>query len=637
AVVVSGELTALDEWLPVWSGRKTTRLRVSHAFHSPLMEPMLDEFRAVAEGLAFKRPRIAVVSNLTGGLVSEELTDPAYWVSHVREAVRFADGIATLAAEGVTRFVEVGPDAVLTAMARQILDEDQAVFVPVLRARTPEVEAFASFLGQAHTAGVPVDWAAFYAGTGVQRVDLPTYAFQRERYWIAPGAGSGDPAAAGLGRIEHPVLGAAVAVGDRDEWVFTGRLSRDTAPWVKDHAVFGTVVVPGTALVELTLAAGRMADTPAVEELVLEAPLILAGGEARQIQVTVGPPAEDGCREVVVYSRREAEEEAAVRHARGRLTAAVAPAGEFPVVWPPVGAVPVGLDGLYPRLAEGGYEYGPVFQGLRAAWRSGEDVYAEVELPEGTGGEGFGIHPALFDAVLHGGLVERDLASGVDLPFSWSGVRLGRGTGTRVRARISRGEGSALGVHVVDEHGLTVVAVDALSVRPVDPAQLAAAGATGRDALFRLDWTPVTEETRAPEGAPAAVAVLGDCPVPGERFADLAALERAVAEGATAPGTVAVSVGKPDTSDDEAVTARAVTAETLELLRRWLASGVLSGSRLVVVTRSGVAVGDEAPDLVQAPVWGLVRTAQSENPGRFTLVDLGADELSAVEGAAGAV
>ncbi|MCW5254780.1 polyketide synthase, partial [Streptomyces sp. SHP 1-2] len=144
----------------------------------------------VAEGMAFGQPRIAVVSNLTGALVSEELTDPSYWVNHVRETVRFADGIATLAAEGVSRFVEVGPDAVLTAMARQILDEDQAVFVPVLRARTPEPEAFAAFLGQAHCAGLPVDWAAFYAGTGVRRVDLPTYAFQRERYWLAPGGGA---------------------------------------------------------------------------------------------------------------------------------------------------------------------------------------------------------------------------------------------------------------------------------------------------------------------------------------------------------------------------------------------------------------------------------------------------------------
>ncbi|MER7764729.1 type I polyketide synthase, partial [Streptomyces sp. NPDC097619] len=192
AVVVSGESAAIEEWLPAWEGRKTTRLRVSHAFHSPLMEPMLAEFRAVAEGLSFREPEIAVVSNLTGGIVSAELTDPEYWVRHVREAVRFADGVRTLTAEGVTRFVEIGPDSVLTAMARQVVDGDEveAVFVPALRARTPEAEAFAGFLGQAHVIGAGVDWDAFYAGTGVRRVDLPTYAFQRERYWLPPVAGS---------------------------------------------------------------------------------------------------------------------------------------------------------------------------------------------------------------------------------------------------------------------------------------------------------------------------------------------------------------------------------------------------------------------------------------------------------------
>ncbi|MGW7117861.1 beta-ketoacyl synthase N-terminal-like domain-containing protein, partial [Streptomyces xanthophaeus] len=197
AVVVSGAGEALEEWLPAWVelGRKTSRLRVSHAFHSPLMEPMLDEFRAVAEGLTFNQPQVAVISNVTGGLVTDELTDPGYWVSHVREAVRFADGVRTLADQGVTRFVEVGPDAVLTALAKQSLDIEGALYAPVLRARVSEAEAFAGFLGQAHVAGLPVDWAAFYAGSGAHRVELPTYAFQRERYWLSPSAEAGDPTA----------------------------------------------------------------------------------------------------------------------------------------------------------------------------------------------------------------------------------------------------------------------------------------------------------------------------------------------------------------------------------------------------------------------------------------------------------
>ncbi|MFD3591058.1 type I polyketide synthase, partial [Streptomyces sp. NPDC058683] len=240
SVVVSGDLDALDEWLPRWRDRKTSRLRVSHAFHSHRMEPMLAEFRAVAEGLTFSAPRIPVVSNVTGALVSAELADPGYWVDHVRQAVRFTDGVRTLQAEGVTRFLELGPEAVLTALARQAVDGDGAVFASALRARKSEGETFAAFLAQAHLAGVSVDWSAFYAGTGARRVPLPTYAFQRERYWLAPGTGEGDATAAGLDRLEHPLLSAVVSVGDRDEWVFTGRLSQESASWVRDHAVFGT-------------------------------------------------------------------------------------------------------------------------------------------------------------------------------------------------------------------------------------------------------------------------------------------------------------------------------------------------------------------------------------------------------------
>uniref|UniRef100_UPI001F1C17D4 polyketide synthase dehydratase domain-containing protein n=1 Tax=Streptomyces xanthophaeus TaxID=67385 RepID=UPI001F1C17D4 len=407
-----------------------------------------------------------------------------------------ADGIRTLADEGVTRFVEVGPDAVLTALAQQTLDADGAVFAPVLRARVGEAEAFAGFLGQAHVAGLPIAWDAFYAGSGAQRVELPTYAFQRERYWLSQTAASGDPAAAGLGRMDHPILSAAVPVGDRDEWVFTGRLSPDSSPWVRDHAVYGTVIVPGTALVELALNAGGLTGSPVVEELVLQAPLILSEDGARQVQVTVGAADSDGRREVAVYSRPEEAGEAATCHARGWLTSKAEPATPFPGTWPPAAAAPVAVEGLYARLADGGYEYGPVFQGLRAAWRAGGDLFVEVALPEDAADDGFGLHPALFDAVLHGALAEKDLAAGVDLPFSWSGVRLGHGAGagvgSHVRARISRSGESAMRIDVVDERGALVVAVDALTVRPVDQAQLASAQGGGQNALFRLDWTAVT-------------------------------------------------------------------------------------------------------------------------------------------------
>ncbi|MFD5049303.1 acyltransferase domain-containing protein, partial [Streptomyces sp. NPDC058382] len=212
SVVVSGTESAVAELVAVFEAqdRRTSVLRVSHAFHSPLMEPMLAEFGAVVAGLTFGAPSIPVVSNVTGE-ASEEVATPSYWVRHVREAVRFADAVSFVASRGVTSFIEVGPDGVLSGMARQSVDADSsAVFVPVVRKGRSEVSTAVTALGQLHVAGVPVDWAGFYEGSGARRIDLPTYAFQRERFWLESVGGGGD--AGGLGQVvvDHPVLGAAV-------------------------------------------------------------------------------------------------------------------------------------------------------------------------------------------------------------------------------------------------------------------------------------------------------------------------------------------------------------------------------------------------------------------------------------------
>jgi acyl transferase domain-containing protein/NADPH:quinone reductase-like Zn-dependent oxidoreductase/acyl carrier protein len=611
ATVVSGDLAAVDEWLPVWKDRKTTRLRVSHAFHSHLMEPMLADFRQVAESLDFGEPRIPVVSNVTGQLASAELTDAEYWVEHVRQAVRFADGICSLHQEGVTRFFELGPDAVLTALTRQTVED--AVVAPTLRARQPEAEAFAAFLSQVHLAGASVDWSALYSGA--RTVELPTYAFQHERYWLMPSTGAGDPAAAGLGRLDHPVLSAAVPVGDRDEWVFTGRLGPDAQLWTQDHVVLGRVIVPGAALVELALTAGRQVGCPAVEELVLQAPLVLAADAAVHVQVTVAAAGEDGRREVAIYSRPAAAGTDGTRestcHARGVLTADVPPPSRFPAEWPPAGAQPVAVDGLYPQLADAGYDYGPAFQGVRAAWRDGEVVYTEVTLPDDTADvTAYGIHPALLDAALHGSLLEAGPRSTVDLPFSWSGVRVGIGGARAARVRIGPAAGSTRRVDAVDETGAPVVSVDALAVRPVDPAQLD----HGRpDSLFAVDWSPVP--VPAAGAVPARVAVLA-AGAAGDHLADLAAL----AASADPPPVAVALVESP--GGPEATAARVVAERTLALVQGWLGSERMAGARLVVATRGGVAVGDEAPEPALAAVWGLVRSAQSEHPGRFVLVDV---------------
>ncbi|MFD7719438.1 type I polyketide synthase, partial [Streptomyces sp. NPDC059814] len=267
SVVVSGVESAVADLAGKFAGqgRRTSVLRVSHAFHSPLMEPMLAEFGAVVAGLSFGAASIPVVSGVSGDL-AEGWGSAEYWVRHVREAVRFADAVSFVVSRGVTSFVEVGPDGVLSGMAQQSVDVESALFVSLVRKGRPEVAAAVAALGQLHVAGVSVDWSRFFEGSGARRVDLPTYAFQRERFWLEC-VGGGD--AGGLGQVvvDHPVLGAAVALPDSGGVVLTGRLSVEGMGWLADHEVLGSVLLPGSAFVELVVRAADEVGCGVVEEL----------------------------------------------------------------------------------------------------------------------------------------------------------------------------------------------------------------------------------------------------------------------------------------------------------------------------------------------------------------------------------
>ncbi|MEU5305443.1 SDR family NAD(P)-dependent oxidoreductase, partial [Streptomyces noursei] len=654
AVVLSGAeatVTALAEQLAA-DGRKTRRLRVSHAFHSPLMEPMLDAFRAVVEDLTLQPPLLPVVSNLTGKPATvAQLTSADYWVDHVRHAVRFADGIDWLARHDTTAFLELGPDGVLSAMAQDCLDaaDADAVTLPALRAGRPEEHTLTTALAGLHVHGATLDWTGCFAGTGARRTDLPTYAFQRRRYWPkALQSGTADLRSVGLGAAHHPLLSAAVSLADAGGTLLTGRLSRQTHPWLADHTVRGTTLLPGTAFLELAVRAGDEVGCDRVEELTLAAPLLLPEQGGVQVQLWIGNPDVSGRRTVNVHARPDIGDDTPwTAHATGVLTTADAsrqlPAsseqGGTPLAgdphpaldaaqWPPAGAEPLPLDGHYDRLADGGFGYGPVFQGLRAAWRGGDVVYAEVELPEAgrSDAEAFGLHPALLDAALHAapftGLGERGRGG---LPFSWEGVSLHAGGATTLRVRLTPVADDALALTVADGTGAPVLSVDSLVLRSVATQQLDTAAAVARDALFRLDWTPVQPTATDP----GPVALLGADPfgllthagfADALAYPDLAAL--AAADGPV-PTTVVLSLaGTGDDAADPARSAHRCAAEALAAVQTWLDHHErFAAARLVFVTR-GATVGR---DVAAAAVWGLVRSAQSENPGCFALVDLDPD------------
>jgi acyl transferase domain-containing protein/acyl carrier protein len=683
AVVVSGELQALEHWegASFAGGRKVTRLRVSHAFHSQLMAPMLDELRELARGLSFAPPELPIVSNVTGKPAGEELQSADYWVEHVRRAVRFHDGVSFLHEAGVTRFLELGPNGVLSAMAHECLDEPlaaQTLFASSLRARRPEIKEIVGFLAQAQTHGVEIDWEALLGERTAARVELPTYAFQRQRYWLAAAASATDASSLGLGSGEHPLLGAALRLaGEEEGWLFTGRVSLNSHPWLADHAVMGQVLMPGTGFVELALAAGEKVGAEIVEELTLERPLLFGEEGAMQIQLTVSEPDAAGKRSVSIYSRPQSlvEDEAEhaaewVRHASGILDGGSpppvavgaeepgdsGPAGFAGGAWPPAGAEQLDSEFLYDRLAEAGYNYGPMFQGLRSAWRVGEDLYAEVALDTEHGAEAgrFGVHPALLDATLHAaflGALDDGQASAVEVPFAFSGVRLqGRGAGV-LRVRLSR-SGEALSLTALDQAGAPALSIQALETRAIDQSQMGVSAPGAHDSLYELQW--VALQSTPPNGSQIQAVVLGDGRTTGlaeaaaglelERYPSLDALAAALEDGAGAPELVlvdaAASAGEGEPSigaeagaapalDGLAARIRKLTAQTLELLQGWIADERFADARLLLVTEGALAVdADEVPSLLQGALAGLMRSAQSEHPGRFGLVDLAADGVS---------
>ncbi|WP_024802971.1 type I polyketide synthase [Nocardia sp. BMG51109] len=600
ATVLSGADDVVTEIASELSavGHKIRRLRVSHAFHSPLMEPMLEEFRHVASTVSYSAPRIPIVSNVTGELAADgALEQPEYWVRHVREAVRFGDGVRAATTAGAEIFVEVGPDGVLAAMAEEILGatSPRVTAVPLVRRDRSESRSAADALARLHVSGVPVDWQAYLAAIGAhgRHVELPTYAFDRQRYWASPGPSRGDAGADGLTGLTHPFLAVAADLAADDRLVLSGRIGPEDS-WLADHAIFGSTVFPGAAIVELALQAMEFADCRGVEELTLQAPL-LRPDDTVQVQLIVDAP-EGGRRGIGVYSR-PAGERSWTKHATGQLS--VAPIAEVSATaeaWPPPGATPIEPVDFYRELTDRGYHYGHAFRGLRAMWRSDEEMFGEVRLPDEVphARAGFAVHPALFDAALHPmlALLGGDADPGrVLLPYSWAGIAARAVGGTELRVRIVRKSEREVSLRITDPKETLVLSVESLAMMPADADRLSGEP-TG--ALLALEWQPLPADRQSSGG-----------------------LEREF---------VHVS---PDDDTAVSVAASKTAHESLHQVRKWLRDERFDRTRLAVVTRGAVAVtAAETPNPAAAPAWGLVRSVQAEHPDHFVLIDTDDDEAS---------
>ena len=623
ATTVAGPLEDLED-LIAWAHDQGARARVisvTVATHSPPVEIIRERLLTAIDTITPQAATIPFYSTVTTQPIDGTDLTPGYWYDNCREPVRFEQTLRTLITNGHRHFVETSPHPVLIPAIQQTADTTTApvTVTPTLHRDQGTLHHLHTSLAQAWTHGLPIDWRLQGPTT-----DLPTYPFQHQRYWLQESTGNGDPTAHGLHATHHPLLTAALHNADTDQLILTGRIAPHLHPWLGDHTAHDTPLLPGAAFTELALHAGVRIDHPHLEELTIHTALPVHGPV--HLQLTVDTANSHGQRTVHIYARPETTDDIRdtapwTHHATGILT--TAPAAQPPVdltVWPPPHAQPLDLDDFYDNVATAGYRYGPAFQGLQRAWKDHDHTYAEVALPPAPAqhGHDYGIHPALLDAALHATLA--DTAAPLRLPFTWNGVTLHATGATSLRVRTTHIGPNSVSVALADPTGQPVATIDDLTLLPISEEQLRdSTRVAGNDGLFQVEWAPIPSARANAEPLTTGWAALGENALPGAgvTYAHVGALVDALDSGTPAPPVALLFPGMAEDARDAAST-------LLSSVQAWLADERLESSRLVVVTRGAVAAlpDEDVTDLAHAPVWGLMRSAQTENPGRFTLVDL---------------
>ncbi|MYY08226.1 type I polyketide synthase [Streptomyces sp. SID4919] len=707
SVLVAGARAALGEFIArcAADGARTKRFPNDFASHSPLVEPVRDELLAALAPIRPRTGNVPFFSTVTGDRVDTARLDAAYWYGNLRGRVEFARTARALADQGHGIFVEIGPHPVLTSSLQENLG-DGALVTGTLRRDEGGIRRFLRSWSDLLVRGGQVDRSRPFQGTGARRVELPSYAFQRERYWYAAGSGSCDAAGLGLGGVDHPLLGAAVTVAGTGQTLLTGRLSAHRHPWAAGYMVGGAAVLPSSVLVELALRAGDEVGCTSVDELTVLAPLVVPASGGVQLQVTVDGPDSDGVRALAVHARPEEGEELWTEIARARL--AVRGRGEaFSLEpWPPDGARSVdladaGADACMDADADVGRELAgadaddcervgsaggerepgatatetaaaaaaamaapaapepapgstrrasasqraPHFPSVTALWRENPDDEREnpgdgrdrpavkgdspgvngvpsfcavVALPEKAMGEaaGFGLHPALLDAVVQAALLTGTAPGGLSrTAVGWGGVRLYATGATELRVRLSRSGDGTLSARLADRAGRPVGEIGSLTLGPADGegtrrSDTWRSGVRLRDSLFHEHWTPIA---LTPPSEPWRIREVD--PENAGRFR-AGGVDAAVVRLTSPEETGPVAAG------------HGAARRMLAVIRAWLAEERFTGTPLMVLTRGAVATapGEPVPDLGGRALWGQVRSAQSEHPGRFVLVDCGTEE-----------
>ncbi|NER98054.1 MAG: type I polyketide synthase [Symploca sp. SIO1B1] len=410
STVISGESQAVRALATSFEsvGIKTKQLHVSHAFHSHLMEPMLAEFEAVANQITYHEPKIPLISNVTGKLVDSEITTAEYWLNHVRQPVQFAQSMTTLHQEGYELFLEIGSKPVLLGMGRQCLAEEVGVWLPSLRPGVDEWQQMLSSLGQLYVRGAKVDWSGFNQNYNREKVILPTYPFQRERYWVETQNTHQQKPYWSTAKNLHPLLGEKINLaGVENQHRFQSYLGAESPGYLSHHQVFNKVLFPGTGYLEIAASAGKNLFTSqgqfVVSEVDILQGLILQETEIKAVQ-TVVSPADNNSYKFEIFSTSEGENQW-VLHTQGKLYTAPTTNGKTKIDLEKYRSEcnqAIEIKEHYQEYSSRGIDYGSSFQGIKQLWKGKGKALGEIILPEELTAQltDYQLHPALLDAAL---------------------------------------------------------------------------------------------------------------------------------------------------------------------------------------------------------------------------------------------
>ncbi|WP_280309506.1 SDR family NAD(P)-dependent oxidoreductase [Nocardia abscessus] len=650
STVVSGSREAVVEIASILSsrGRRVKSVNEHFAFHSPMVDSVAEKFGEIASRVAYHPPAIPIISNISGTIAGDEILDPVYWVSHMRQPVQFKSGIESMISAGVNLFIEVGPGSVASSLAADILSgtEQQVArhdFIPLLRsAASDESSSFLSGIARSFVAGADIDWKALF-GDG-ELPPLPTYAFQRTSHGINEPLPTPVSPRSGRPRTEHGILRDILDLPDGRGSVFSGPVSFEDHPWLTGHVVLGSSIVPGTAFLELVSHIGHGMNTPHVDELTLSSPLAISEGQHAMLRVLVDPASPEGRRTVTVYSRSSSNSDAEWhQHATASLSAVTAPDGHLSATavgtghrmdpWPPIDVTSVEVSEVYDAMGSAGFEYGPEFRCLSRAWKTPDAVFSEVVV-DGHDNAGFLVHPAVLDACLQSVAVLDDWLSLSDrvirLPFNWTGARLHGASQGTLRVAVHRLGHDTISLLVSDGQGNAVLSVDSLTLRAVPIGQFQQAQNARPVQLSAVQWIPTTLTSALDHPRGHIVVGNGNHPFPshtaedGRVFESLDLLLDAVSAGMTAPEVVLIDCTTAGYHDNGIDTTKRAVNETVSVLQTWLAEPRLGSTTLAFLTSHAnpSAAEDEIVHTASSAIWGLLRSAQSESPGRIAIIDI---------------